>query len=185
MVLTHPSKKSWKRTVNRQGNNNWVERIRDNASLYTSLWYGRRHPVIQTMGLNFKIQCWFLNLRLGKNNRCLYPKSRSIKFWAASWQNLFMLYCEQQRCRSACASASSDQRLCCSLLRSYNIYTSYVQSFKTLASLWNWAGRIESYLVANPNVWKLMRLWTAAAEPRHEKICLQRFATRQDSNRSA
>ena len=25
--------------------------------------------------------------------------------------------CEQQRCRSACASAQSDQHLCCSLLR--------------------------------------------------------------------
>ena len=25
--------------------------------------------------------------------------------------------CEQQRCRSACASALSDQHLCCSLLR--------------------------------------------------------------------
>ena len=29
--------------------------------------------------------------------------------------------CEQQRCRSACASAQSDQHLCCSLLRKYNL----------------------------------------------------------------
>ena len=41
--------------------------------------------------------------------------------------------CEQQRCRSACVSAQSDQCLCCSLLRRYNIvYTSYIQNFKTL-----------------------------------------------------
>ena len=41
---------------------------------------------------------------------------------------------EQQRRRSACASAQSDQRLCCSLLREYNISRFYSRIFKTLAS---------------------------------------------------
>ena len=53
-----PNKESWKRTVNKQVNNYWVERIRNNAILYTRLRYlhadeyryGRRHPVIQTIG---------------------------------------------------------------------------------------------------------------------------------------
>ena len=35
--------------------------------------------------------------------------------------------CEQQRRRSACASAQSDQHLCCSLLRWYDMYTCYIQ----------------------------------------------------------
>ena len=58
--------------------------------------------------------------------------------------------CEQERHRSACASAQSDQCLCCSLPRRYNISSFYIQNFKTLASLCSRAGRFESYLVANP-----------------------------------
>ena len=60
--------------------------------------------------------------------------------------------CEKQRCRSACAFAQSDQHLCCSLLRQYNTwtYTCLIQNFKTLTSLWSWAGWFESYPVANP-----------------------------------
>ena len=52
--------------------------------------------------------------------------------------------CEQQRRRSACASAQTDQHLCCSLLRQHNTYTCYIQNFKTLAE------QAESHLVANP-----------------------------------
>ena len=33
------------------------------------------------------------------------------------------------------------------------MYTFYIQSFKTLASLCSWADRFESYLVANPEDW--------------------------------
>ena len=39
------------------------------------------------------------------------------KTWARPWENVSYVKCEQQRRRSACASAQSDQRLCCSLLR--------------------------------------------------------------------
>ena len=67
-----------------------------------------------------------------------------------SWENLLLPLCEQQRRRSACASMQSDQCLCCSLLRQYNTYTCYIQSFKTLASFCRWAGRFEAYLVVNP-----------------------------------
>ena len=58
--------------------------------------------------------------------------------------------CKQQRRRSACASAKSDQCLCCSLSGEYETSTCYSRNFKTLASLTSWAGHSESYLVTNP-----------------------------------
>ena len=64
--------------------------------------------------------------------------------------------CEQQRCRSACASAQSDQHLCCSLLR-YYMFTCFIQSFKILASFCSWAGWFESYLVEN--LWRHIFAW--------------------------
>ena len=32
--------------------------------------------------------------------------------WARSCENVFYVICEQQRCRSACTAAQSDQHLC-------------------------------------------------------------------------
>ena len=58
--------------------------------------------------------------------------------------------CEQQRLRSTCASAQSDQRLCCSLPKEYNTSNFYIRNFKPLPSVCSWAGRFESTLVANP-----------------------------------
>ena len=40
-----------------------------------------------------------------------------VLIWTRSCKNVSYAICEQQRCRSACASAQSDQHLCCSLLR--------------------------------------------------------------------
>ena len=57
--------------------------------------------------------------------------------------------CEQQRRRSACASAQSDKRLCCLLLRWYNISRFCSRNFKTLASFCGCAGRFVSGLVGN------------------------------------
>ena len=48
-------------------------------------------------------------------------------------KNLSYAICEQQRCRST--SAQSDQYLCCLRPRKYNIYSSYIQNFKTPASI--------------------------------------------------
>ena len=53
-----PSKESWKRTVNKQVNSYWTTRIGRSVEMYTSLRhlhagefrYGRRHPVIRTIG---------------------------------------------------------------------------------------------------------------------------------------
>ena len=58
--------------------------------------------------------------------------------------------CEQQKRRSDCASAQSDQHLCCSVPRKYNISSFYIRNFKPLASFYGCAGRFESYLVENP-----------------------------------
>ena len=69
--------------------------------------------------------------------------------WAGPWENVSNVICEQQRRRSACASAQSDQRLCCSLLRWYNISRFYSRNFKTLASFCGCAGRFVSGLVGN------------------------------------
>ena len=57
--------------------------------------------------------------------------------------------CEQQKSRSAYASAQSDQRLYCSLPGLYNTHTWYSHNFKTITSLCSWAGRFESDLVGN------------------------------------
>ena len=57
--------------------------------------------------------------------------------------------CEQQRRRSACASAQSDQHLCYSLPRLYNTSSFYIRNFKPLPSFCICAGRFESALVAN------------------------------------
>ena len=65
-------------------------------------------------------------------------------------RNVSYVICEQRMRRSACASAQSDQRLCCSLLRPYNISRFYSRNFKTLASFCGCTGRFVSYLVANP-----------------------------------
>ena len=58
--------------------------------------------------------------------------------------------CKQQRRRSTCASAQSDQRLCCSLPRYYNTSCFYIQNFKPLSSFCGCTCRFLSYLVANP-----------------------------------
>ena len=58
--------------------------------------------------------------------------------------------CEQQRHRSACSSVQSDQHLCNSLPREYNISFFYIRNFNPLASLCGCEGLFESYLVANP-----------------------------------
>ena len=52
--------------------------------------------------------------------------------------------CEQQRRRSACTFAQTDQHLCCSLPRYYNITSSYICNFMTLACFCGWAGRCNS-----------------------------------------
>ena len=63
---------------------------------------------------------------------------------------IYVAICEQQRRRSAYASAQADQRLCYSLLRQDNTSSFYIQNFKPLASFYCCVGQFESYRVGNP-----------------------------------
>ena len=72
-----------------------------------------------------------------------------INTWAGPWENVSYVICEQQMRRSACASAQSGQRLCCSLLREYYIFRFYSRNSKTLASFCGCAGRFVPGLVGN------------------------------------
>ena len=47
-------------------------------------------------------------------------------------RKIVYVICEQQNCRSACASAQSDQQLWCSLPRKYNISSFYIRNVKPL-----------------------------------------------------
>ena len=71
----------------------------------------------------------------------------SVFIWAGPWENVSYVICEQQRRRSACTSAQSDQRLCCSLPRQFNVSSFCNQNFKPHASFCSWAGQFESDLV--------------------------------------
>ena len=68
--------------------------------------------------------------------------------WVPSGEILIVVACEQQKRRSACASAQADQRLCHSLSVNCNSQTNYRNNFDNLASLCSWTGWFEPYLVA-------------------------------------
>ena len=69
--------------------------------------------------------------------------------WARPWENVSYAICEQQRRRSACASAQSDQRLCCSLPRQNDTSSLYIRNFKILVGFCSWAGQFVSSLVGD------------------------------------
>ena len=60
--------------------------------------------------------------------------------------------CEQQRRRSACASAQFEQHICCSLPRQYmyNTPSFYIRNLKPLPSFCDCEDRFASSLVTNP-----------------------------------
>ena len=95
-----------------------------------------------TFGFQVKICVGYLN--------CVVLRVQCIGYISHVMRKPVYAICEQQRRRSACTFAQCDQRLCCSLPRSYTASSFYVRNFKTLASFWSWAGQFESYLVANP-----------------------------------
>ena len=72
---------------------------------------------IRKLGLNGMIK---MAVRSGKFS-ITHPTTKTDQMygefdnWARSCENVSYAICEQQRCRSACASAQSDQHLCCSL----------------------------------------------------------------------
>ncbi|MCG7879544.1 MAG: reverse transcriptase family protein [Candidatus Thiodiazotropha taylori] len=90
-ILDNPyGKEAWRRTVNKHVHDHWVNRIRHNTPLYSSLkylhageyYYGRRHPVVRTIGNareNPRI-CTKLKLVTGtyilQSNRAMFNQNR-------------------------------------------------------------------------------------------------------------
>ena len=70
--------------------------------------------------------------------------------WASTRENLSLEVCKQHRRRPACASAQSDQRLCCSLLGKYYMQTCCRWNFNSLASLCSWGDWFETRSDGNP-----------------------------------
>ena len=60
-----------------------------------------------------------------------------------------LCHMQTKRSRSACASAQSDQRLCCSLPRPNDTSSLYIRNSKILADLCSWAGQFVSCLVGD------------------------------------
>ena len=78
---------------------------------------------------------------------CWFCYAAAHLIWAGPWENVSYVICEQQRLRSGCASAQSDQGLCCSLLRQSNISQFYSWNFNTLTSFCGFADRFVSGVV--------------------------------------
>ena len=86
------------------------------------------------------IKCWLLGkvvLNVRKDN------------WARPWETVSYDICEQQRRRSTCASAQSDQHLCCSLPRQNDTSSLYIRNFKIPAGLCSWTGQFVPCLVVH------------------------------------
>ena len=156
-------------------------------------------PIVLNFNFQCKILLSFFTLYIDILGYLRNPHQFFHNSWARPWENVSYSICEQQRRRLACASAQSDQHLYCSLPRQYGTYTCLIQNFKTLANLCRWAGRFESYLVANPRR-HVFSWWGSVPtqfkdctfiseksifEPRHVKTCLREFPTRPDTNRAA
>ena len=85
--------------------------------------------------------------------------------------------CKQQRHRSACTSAQSDQRLCCSLLRKYNISRFYSRNFKTLANFcgcadWFVSGLVGRYILSCRGSYKWAMETRGPKSNSSEVVCL-------------
>ena len=109
--------------------------------------YWRMAIFFYIISITFKLNiCFEINkfIKLNKWFDANRFHTKIANIWAGPWENVSYVICEQQRRRSACASAQSDQRLCCSLLRYYNTSRFYSRNFKTLASFCGCAGRFVS-----------------------------------------
>ena len=71
--------------------------------------------------------------------------------WATSWENLFLPDANNKGTDQPEHQCSRMRRLISAfVIRCLDTSSFYIQNFKPLASLCSWAGRFESYLVANP-----------------------------------
>ena len=69
-------------------------------------------------------------------------------FWASTRKKLTLLHDgEKHRRRPACASAQTEQCLCCSLTAKCNISACFIQTFKILSSLCSWEAGLSTLSV--------------------------------------
>ena len=125
----------------------------------------------EVWAINYEI--WSLNCEEWISN--FESSSGKLKHW----ENLTVA-CEQHRRSSACASAQSDQRLCCSLSGRYNIPTSTMQSFNILTSLCSWAGWFEFDAIGNlkdrfsgVEIYMVIIIWATAWDFQQCGMCEQ------------
>ena len=111
-----------------------------------------------------------------------FPNSSNI-IWARTCENTSYTIWKQQSCRSACATTQYDQHLCCLLLRWYDMYTCYIQSFKILASFCSWAGWFECFLVENPR--RHVFAWCGSFGPCQANLVLIAYASSEGSGEPA
>ena len=78
-----------------------------------------------------------------------FQHSAKVRIWARPWENASYAICKQQRRRSACAFAQSDQCLCCSLPRQNDTSSLHIRIFKSLAGLCSCADQFVSFLVGD------------------------------------
>ena len=95
------------------------------------------------------IQCWEMNTQA----KSIPPVTTQPR----PWENVSYAICEQQRHRSACTSAQSDHRLCCSLPRQNDTSSLYIGNFKILAGFCSLAGQFVSCLVRHS--WRHIFSW--------------------------
>ena len=93
----------------------------------------------------------------------------SVNIWAGPWENVSYAIYEQQRRRSACASAQSDQCLCCLLPRQNDTSSLYIRNFKILVGRCSWAGQFVSCLVGDS--WRHIFSWPGSYKYIYQCIC--------------
>ena len=122
-----------------------------------------------------------LTCKLGIN---LYSEN-----WATSWENLFVSYAINKGADQPAHPRSLISAFVLRCLDSIISLSFLMCNFKTLASLWSWAGWFESYLVANPEdrfsrdeaqllgiIWIPLRQykWAALWQNQNNGMCAQR-----------
>ena len=99
--------------------------------------------------VNLWYYCYSILLKYAKMSLCLKAFQATETIWAATWENLSSVVCEQQRSWRACAYAQSDQCLCYSLSGEQSSQACFMQNSTFLASLCSWGDWFESHFVGN------------------------------------
>ena len=97
------------------------------------------------------IDCYFITNNIYSSQHRALNITNIQNNWVRPWEKCVLCHMRTTKAQISLrgASAQSDLRLCCSLLRKYNISRFYSRNFKTLAVFCGCAGRFVSGLVGN------------------------------------